>query len=291
VDLDTIICGDCLDVMRDMPDGCVDLVVTSPPYNCRKNYGVFSDEKPWDEWYQHISRVLSECHRILRHGGVIALVLPSVIRWSPEHAHHDTWWDFDPAYTFRRNGQLQTGRGRIEPIGFWAFGQMASTGYKMREPIMWIKGSEGNAICSGYAVGCDSDPRIRPAHEFILLGSKTRWYHDGGTGRRGGAYVAEMDDTKDVWFCNPTNDRNHPAPFPEDIPDRLTRLFVHRANTQALPSPVIFDPYMGTGTVAVVALKYGHHFYGCDISPEYVKLANERIEKTRLELSQMELEL
>lgn len=54
-------------------------------------------------------------------------------------------------------------------------------------------------------------------------------------------------------------------------------------------SDLIFDPFMGSGTTAVAALKLGRHFYGCDISPEYVKMANERVEKARLEMSQMEL--
>lgn len=52
---------------------------------------------------------------------------------------------------------------------------------------------------------------------------------------------------------------------------------------------LVFDPFMGTGTTAVAALKLGRHFYGCDINPEYVKLANERVEKARLEMAQMEL--
>jgi len=54
---------------------------------------------------------------------------------------------------------------------------------------------------------------------------------------------------------------------------------------------IIFDPFMGSGTTAVAALKLGRHFYGCDINPDYVKLANERIEKARLEMSQVKMKL
>lgn len=50
---------------------------------------------------------------------------------------------------------------------------------------------------------------------------------------------------------------------------------------------LIFDPFMGSGTTAVAALKTGRHFYGCDINPDYIKLANERIEKTKLEMAQL----
>ena len=126
---------------------------------------------------------------------------------------------------------------------------------------------------------------------MIILGSKERWYHDGGTGRRGAEAMPFELFTKDVWVIPGANSLQHPAPFPEEIPTRLIRLFVHRANTQDLPEPIVADFFMGEGTTAVAALKLGCHFYGCDINPEYVKLANERIARTRLEMAQMEMAL
>jgi len=52
---------------------------------------------------------------------------------------------------------------------------------------------------------------------------------------------------------------------------------------------LVFDPFMGSGTTAVAALKLGRHFYGCDINEDYVKLANERVEKARLEMAQLRM--
>jgi len=288
--LDTIVCGDCLDVMAEMPTNSVDLIVTSPHYNCRKSYGNFQDEMPWGQWYGFMEILLIESLRVMRDGAVMALNLPGVIRWQRDHAFKYTWQDFDANYLTHVGSQQKVkGKGRIEPIGFWAFNAMSHVGFKMREPIIWVKGTEENAICSDYRMGCDSDPYMRPCHEFILLGSKGRWYHDGGTGRRGKEAVPFIDYTKDTWHVPPNTNGSHPATFPEEIPLRLIRLFVHRANTQKLSSPLIFDPFMGSGTTAIAALKLGRHFYGCDISPEYVKLANERIAKARLEMAQMEL--
>ena len=85
---------------------------------------------------------------------------------------------------------------------------------------------------------------------------------------------------KDVWEIPQVVGNGHPATFPEELPIKI----LETANSQ-----IIFDPFIGSGTTAVAALKLGRHFYGCDINPEYVKLANERIAKARLEMAQMEM--
>jgi len=288
----SVVVGDCLDVMAAMPDECMDLVATSPPFNCRMDYVVADDQMPWQDWYQLICNVLTGCHRVLRVGGIMALNIPLVVRWQRDHAFKDTWSDYDPDYlTHVGNQRNQCGKGRIEPVGFRVFAQMQQAGFKMREPIIWVKGSEGNAICSDYRMGCDSDPYMRPAHEVILLGSKGRWYHDGGTGRRGAKAVPFLEETKDVWFIPPVSANGHPATFPIELPSRLIRLFVHRANTQQLPEPVIFDPFMGSGTTAVAADRLGRRWFGCDTNPAYVKMALERIEADRLQRSQLALQI
>jgi DNA modification methylase len=85
--------------------------------------------------------------------------------------------------------------------------------------------------------------------------------------------------------CVPTWEyRYHPHQKPEALIEILLR-------TSMQEGEVVFDPFIGSGTTAVAALKLGRHFYGCDINPEYVRLTNERIEKARLEMSQMEMPL
>lgn len=54
---------------------------------------------------------------------------------------------------------------------------------------------------------------------------------------------------------------------------------------------IIFDPFLGSGTTAVAAIKTGRHFYGCDINPAYVELANQRIAKARVEMAQLEMDI
>jgi DNA modification methylase len=215
----TLYQGDCIESMRALAAGSVDLIVTSPPYNCRKQYGDFHDQVAWPDYYAWLDRVLRECYRLLRAGGVIAVVVPGVIRWQAEHRFANSWSDFDHAYSFRRNGVKTMGRGRIEPLGLRLFMMMHAHDPHMREPIIWVKGADGQSICSDYRMGCDSDPYCRPVHEMILVGSKKTWFHRGGTGRRGNDTMPYMDECKDVWHIPPVANRRHPAPFPWKFPD------------------------------------------------------------------------
>ena len=263
--------GDCLEVMRGLPSASVSLIVTSPPYNCRKQYGDDDDQMPWPAYYEFMGLVLDECYRLLEDGGTLALNVPGVIRWQSEHRHADTWSGFDANYKSHRNGEKTLGKGRIEPLGFKLFDMMNERDPHMREPIVWAKGTEGNAITTDYRMGCDSDPYIRPAHEWILLGSKARWFHRGGTGRRGPDAVPWLDETKDVWFIPPVSDRKHPAPFPVELPLRLIRLFTHASDA------VVLDPFCGRGSTGLACVEAGRPFIGIERQGKYAADARRRI--------------
>jgi site-specific DNA-methyltransferase (adenine-specific) len=147
----------------------------------------------------------------------------------------------------------------------------------VREPIVWIKGSEGNAICTTHAMGCDSDPYFRPAHEVILIGSKGRWFHRGGTGRRGTIAMPFADETKDVWFIPPVSTALHPATFPIDIPSRLIKLFTHSKDA------VVLDPFLGSGTTCYCAKKLNRYSIGIEISEKYCEIAAKRCSQEVME--------
>jgi DNA modification methylase len=270
-----LILGDCLEVMKTLPDKSVDAVITSPPYNCRKEYGTFHDQMPWPDYYSWIGFILDEFYRVLLDGGLLAINIPGVIRWQAEHEFSETWCDFDASYKTHRNGVSVIGKGRIEPVGFRLFQMMEDRDSHIREPIIWVKGSEGNAVSSDYRMGCDSDPYMRPAHEFILLGTKNRWFHRGGTGRRGKDAVPFLDETKDVWFITPGRRKDHPAIFPVELPLRLIKLFTHAKDA------VILDPFMGSGTTGVACVQTGRDFIGIEIDPGYFAIAERRIKEAQ----------
>src|SRR6267154_1565040 len=142
--------GDSLEQLRTLTSATVDLIITSPPYNCRKDYGDFDDQVPWPKYYENMDAVLTECYRLLVPGGVIAINVPGVIRWQADHRYADTWSDYEPDYDTHRRGEKVTGKGRIEPLGFKLYEMMWRHDPKVREPIIWVRGSEGNAISSDF---------------------------------------------------------------------------------------------------------------------------------------------
>lgn len=278
--INQVLCGDCLEVMKDFPDESIDLIITSPPYNVGKNYAT-TDELPWSDWYKLIEDFLVESLRLLRRGGTIAVNVLKEARWQRNHKYADSWSDYDPKYETHRGSKRVKGKGRIEPISYRVHSIMETLGFKMREGIIWVKGVESNndilPISYGYEMGCDSDPYLRGCCEIILLASKGRWFHDGGTGRRGRDAVPYDEFTKDVWVFSGLSNKQHPAIFPEELPKRLIQLFIHRKNTQNLPTPIILDPFVGLGTTCVVAQKLEYNWIGIDRNPDYVDLAKQRI--------------
>lgn len=264
----TIYNGDCREIMRGLSD--VDTIITSPPYNCRIPYCDYSDEISWQDYYSFMQAVLESCYYCLCLGGTVAINVPLVVRWQADHRFASMWQCFDSEYSTHRGAEKVIGKGRIEPLGFKLFDMMYRIDYHLREPVVWVKGSDGNAVCTTYAMGCDSDPYFRPAHEHILIGSKGQWFHRGGTGRRGAAAVPFADYTKDVWFITPRSTDEHPAVFPEEIPIRIIRLFNHARGS------IVLDPFCGTGTTLMAAKKLGFKSIGIDISKRYCQRAAEQ---------------
>lgn len=267
----TIIQGNCINELIAMPKDSVDLIVASPPYNCRIAYNSYQDELSWADYYWQMKAAFAACCWVLRPGGTIAINVPPVIHWQRDHAHADTWADYDPDYETHSGGTPVTGKARIEPIGFRLFDLMETIGFKMREPIVWIKGSSPeHPIALNGRMGSDSDPVLRSCYELILLGSKGEWFHRGGTGRRGAGAVPFDGLTKDVWNIQPAASPDHPAPFPVELPERLIRLFCHA------PDAVVCDPFMGIGTTGEAAARCGLDFIGIDIDPTYCEIARRQ---------------
>ena len=84
--IDKIICGDSLEVLRKLPDNCVDLVFTSPPYNFNMDYDEHNDNTNWNEYFEMLFNIFKECIRVLKHGGrIIVNIQPFFSEYIPSH--------------------------------------------------------------------------------------------------------------------------------------------------------------------------------------------------------------
>jgi len=83
-----------------------------------------------------------------------------------------------------------------------------------------------------------------------------------------------MEATLDVWTMRPESAKrvNHPAPFPVELPERFIQLYTYKGD-------VVLDPFMGSGSTAVAAVRSGRHFVGYDTDPEYVDRATTRVKE------------
>jgi len=126
-----------------------------------------------------------------------------------------------------------------------------------------------------------SNPVLRDTHEYILVFSKGSFSRTKVDGKENTIAKDQfMEWTKSVWNFNPESAKKvgHPAPFPIELPYRLIQLYSYKGD-------IILDPFMGSGSTAIAALKSGRNYFGYDIDAEYIKLAESRIAPHKLQLS------
>jgi site-specific DNA-methyltransferase (adenine-specific) len=235
----TLICASSED-MRQIPDNSLHLMATSPPYNVAKEY---DDDLTLAEYLETLRRVFSETYRALVHGGRACVNVANL------------------------------GRKPYIPLSAHISRLMSEIGFLMRGEIVWNKGAGAGVSMAWGSWRSAANPVLRDVHEYILVFSK------GGFGRRRAdgkenTITREqfMGWTKSVWSFNPESARKvgHPAPFPVELPYRLMQLYTFK-------DEVVLDPFMGSGSTAIAALKAGRKYVGFEVDPGYAALAEARI--------------
>ncbi|HEV2428748.1 MAG TPA: site-specific DNA-methyltransferase [Thermoplasmata archaeon] len=229
-------------MLASLPDESVHLAITSPPYNVGIGYAGYADDRRHEEYLAWLKSVWKELRRALVPGGRFALnVAPTSIK------------DFRPIHH-----DLSTDLRRL--------------GYIMRTEIIWYKQTMGRRTAWG-SWRSPSNPHIVPSWEYVLVFSKGQWRLEG---RREDTDISSEEFQKfsdGFWAIPPERHRaGHPAPFPEELIERLVKFYSYRSN-------VVLDMFGGTGTVAAVALRTGRHFVSIDASPEYCDQAIRRLQR------------
>ena len=236
--LDTVQCVDSRD-MSMLSDESVHLMVTSPPYNVGKEY---DEDLDMDEYRGLLKAVFREVYRKLVVGGRACVNVANL------------------------------GRRPYIPLHSFIIEDMLDLGFLMRGEIIWQKAASAGASTAWGSWMSASNPTLRDVHEYILVFSKGSMRREKEGRESTIARDEFLEYTKSVWSF-PTESAKrvgHPAPFPEELPYRLIQLYTFEGD-------VVLDPFCGSGTTCVVALKTGRHFVGFDINEEYVNLAKDRI--------------
>lgn len=225
--------------MKEIPDNSLHLMVTSPPYNVTKEY----DEDLSFEEYLHLLRnVFLETYRVLVYGGRACINVANL------------------------------GRKPYIPLSDYISQMMIDIGYLMRGEIIWNKVAGAGVSMAWGSWQSASNPVLRDTHEYILIFSKGSFSRKKVDGKEDTITKDQfMEWTKSVWTMNPESAKKvgHPAPFPIELPYRLIQLYTYK-------NDIILDPFMGSGSTAIAALKSDRKYVGYDTNAEYIKLAEER---------------
>ena len=228
-----------------LPDNCVHLVVTSPPYNASKAY---DEDLSLSEYLQLLEDVFRECYRVLSSGGRIVVNVANL------------------------------GRKPYIPLTSHINLIMHEIGFLHRGEVIWDKSASAGSSCAWGSFQSASNPCLRDIHEYLLIFSKGDYKLSRSKEERENGRIDTItkDDfihqTKSIWSFPTESARrvNHPAPFPLELPRRCIEMFTFSGD-------VVFDPFVGSGSTAVAAKMTGRKYFGCDISSEYCKIAEQRI--------------
>ena len=234
--------------MKEIPDNSLHLMVTSPPYNVTKEY---DENLSLKEYLQLLQHVFSETYRVLVNGGRACVNVANL------------------------------GRRPYLPLSDFISQIMIEIGFQMRGEIIWNKGAGAGVSMAWGSWQSASNPVLRDVHEYILVFSKGSFSRPKTESKENTISKEQfMEWTKSVWTMNPESAKKvgHPAPFPIELPYRLIQLYTFKGD-------VILDPFMGSGTTAIAALKSERKYIGYDNDPAYIKLAEERIAPYKLQMS------
>ena len=260
IEIDKIYNEDCLLTMQRMPDGMVDLVVTSPPYDNLRTYNGYSFD---------FERVAKELYRVVKQGGVVVWIVNDATIDGSE-----TGTSFRQALFFKE------------------------CGFNLHDTMIWIKNG-GGAVGSNFCymqnfeymfvfskgrpnhvnLICDSPRHRQPIKkEFIAMGRRVP-NGDIRTERR--KPEKEYCRRNNWWYIVPQKEEGtefHPAVFPE----ALARDHIY---SWSEVGGVVYDPFMGSGTTAKMAVRLKRHYIGSEISAEYAELARKRVWNEERQLS------
>lgn len=240
--------------MAELPDKSVDLMVTSPPYNIDISFGnkwedrkivsskgaKYADAKPEEDYRKMLKKVFSESKRALKDDGQI-------------------WVNIKNRYI---DDQI------VPP--FWILDFFKD---------MYLK----NVVIWNFDWGGSTNTRFCSRYEYVFFFTKQKKDYKFNLEEvkipalnfRPDRYKSQLKNPSDVWKIslvsgNSLERTEHPAQYPEELIERIIKTGTNQGD-------VVLDPFMGSGTTAVVAKQLNRHFIGYDTNKDYIKIAKERI--------------
>ena len=252
-----LITGDCVEKMKEIADGSIDLTVTSPPYDNLRSYNGNNEI-----WGEHVWRkVLAELHRVTAEGGVVVWVVgDATIKGSEtgtsfKQALHamDCGFNLHDTMIYKKTG----GGARGSNLCYWQnFEYMFVFSKGRPKSVNLIK----------------DKPNIKAGCNDSGVNGRAK---DGSKRYKKVGKVAAFGRRENVWIIpagnNTSDDKtDHPAVFPEKLAHDHIISWSNEGDT-------VFDPFMGSGTTGKMAKLTGRNFIGIELDPEYAAIARQRL--------------
>jgi len=253
--------------MPELEDGSVALTVTSPPYWNAIDYDIHASDSGryyrtrayrdgylgYQEYLDWLGRIFAEVLRVTRPGGFCGIVIGTVLL-----------------------------NGKHYPVPFDAIGRLVERGWEFHQDIVWHKCTAGVKRAGvtvqnpypGYYY-----PNIMTEYILVFRKSGPPIYRGRAENEKAAAgfpidQVFKMDVANNIWHIAPIppNMLDHPAPFPEEIPFRLIRMYSY-------PGDLVLDPFLGSGQTSKVAKRLKRRYVGYEVIPKYLELAKQRLDE------------
>lgn len=297
-----ILAGDCVEQLKTLPDKIFDCCVTSPPYYGLRDYGVDGQiglEETPEAYIERLVNVFREVKRVLKDDGTLWLNI------GDSYCGTGNKGDLkDPKYADGRNGQAVAinrdvaGCKHKDLIGIpWMLAfALRADGWYLRQDIIWHK---PNPMPESVTDRCTK------SHEYVFLLSKSpKYYYDNQAISEPTKTRDNINRDRDSTKLNNTPCRTRMAGLKTNNYERRNRRDVWTIPTkpvkeahfatypEKLVEPcilagsreggIVLDPFFGSGTTGIVAMRYGRRFVGCELNPEYIEIANRRTNNVQM---------
>ena len=254
IETDKIICGDSQEVLKTFPDGCIDLTITSPPYSDLRHYGNTLTKDNWN--HNKFMGIADELYRVTQEGGVVVWIVND-----------------------------KTEKGSKSLVSFRQAIYFQEIGFNVNDVMIWEKTNPCPVV---------RQPRYQDVFEYMFILSKgvpktfnpimvpckcaNQEYHSttknmgGENGRTYKEFVINKEKVSgNVWeVAIAQNKTKHPAVYPQQLVEKHILSWSDEGD-------LILDPFVGSGTTAIVAKRMNRKYIGIEINPEYVDICQERL--------------
>lgn len=228
--------------IKSIDNNSVDLIITSPPYNLDIQYDSYNDFLPYKDYLKLCKKWFSRLYDLTKEDGRFCLNIP-----------------------------LDKSKGGYQSVGADLTVLAKSVGWKYKTTIIWNEGNISKNSAWGSWLSASAPHIIAPV-ELIVIFYKKQWKKESGS------KITNINSedfkiwTNGIWTFKGESKRKigHPAPFPIELPYRCIKLFSYEQD-------LVLDPFMGSGSTLIAAIKTNRKAIGIDIEKRYCEIAKNRI--------------